>query len=150
MAVGKHAIAEPVLRAKVDTRREGDLEALVRQVAGWFDHAPTEAQIFFAPEVANVIRCTIQVTDRRRRVIVGPAIVHLWISDLASGVPGGTQTVAFVTGTLLDTFDPNVRFNALTDANGLIEIDITVTGAGTRDVYAQVLPPVQSARGTWV
>lgn len=149
MAVGKHAIPQPVLRAKIDTRREGDIEALVFQLAGWFDHGPLEAQVSFGAEVANVVRCTIQVTDRRRRPIIGPAVVHFWISDLASGVPGGAQTVAFVTGTLLDTFDPNVRFNVLTDDTGLIEIDITVAGSGSRDVYAAVLAPPQSARGTW-
>lgn len=143
-------IPEPTLRAPNIESSAIDIYRFQRDVAAMFDRYPAEATITFGSESANVIRFTVKVFDRRRKSTVGPWAVHLWVSDSDSLVPGGTQTVSFVTGTVLNTHDPNVRWDVLTDQEGTIVLDVSVSGAGTRRVAALVYPAVQSsAQATW-
>lgn len=143
------AIVEPTIPSDVKPDRAVDIPRWCRVVAGFFDRYPLEVTISKGAETADVIRWTLQVTDRRGRVALGPFVVHLWVSAADTGVPGGSQTVTVVTGSALDTHTANVRYTVLTSATGLIELDIEVTGSGDRTVYAEVRPAPQSMEGSW-
>lgn len=143
------AVLEPTIPSDVKPERAGIIANWCRVVAGMFDRYPLEAAITFGAETADVRRCTVQVQDRRNRSAIGPFKVEVWVSTAATGAPGGSQTVSFVTGTVVDTVTANVRYVVLTSATGLIEFDIEVTGAGSRTVYAEIRPALQSMEGTW-
>lgn len=141
-------IPQPTLRGKTLPGRTGDIERWCQEVAALIDRYPVEAVIQIGAETANVRRYTITVKDRRLRETVGPWVVHVWISDAATLVPGGTQVVTFPTGTVLDTLVADERFRVLTNAAGVIEMDVEVSGSGNRYVVAIVEPAPQSSGPT--
>lgn len=109
---------------------------------------PLEAAFTFSG-TGPLKRCTIQVTDRLARGTNGPEIVLIWISDSASGTITTGQSVTFPTGTVLVTYVVNAKWLVMTNVKGIIEMDITVSGSGTRHVYAVVMPPPQIGTSQW-
>jgi hypothetical protein len=91
----------------------------------------------------GVRRIRLQVVDRLKRDWSSLWTVHVWLSTTLGGTPGGTQTVALLTGTALETYTPNVRWRFLTDATGAIELDVSGVASGTRYVFAEVLGEVE-------
>lgn len=144
------AVPEPTLPSDVRTDRVGALAAWFRLVAGMFDRSPLEAAISISAETADVITFTVQVQDRRARTAIGPFVVDLWVSNAADGTPGGTQTVTVNQGVVMDTIAADEQFVVLTTPAGLIEIDVEVSGSGSRTVYAGVRPALQSKGAVWV
>lgn len=143
-------IPEPTIPSDVNTARVGDVEKWCRTVAGFFDRSPAEVTVTATAEAADVRRFTVQVADRRLRPVAGRWNVHLWLTDDASGLPGGTQTVTFVTGDVQDTYIPQVRWTVRTDDYGKIVMDVEVTGAGSRRVVAIASPaPQESGSFAW-
>lgn len=84
-------------------------------------------------------RITLQVMDRRQADFPGRWIVAVWIATAAGGDPGGTQSVAVVTGYAWRTVVADQAFEFVTDADGTIELDVTEAGAATRVFVAAVL-----------
>lgn len=133
------AIIEPVLRGDVKGDRPTDISRAFREVAGLIDRNPAEAQIRVQADSASVARFFVQVVDRRGRPAVGPFTVHLWVTTNDSTlVPGGSQTVAFVVGTVLDTLAANERYVVLTDPQGRIELTVTALSTQTARLAALV------------
>ncbi len=117
----------------------GDVAQTLHTLRTFFDVPRAWCSVTAGAEAADVRRITLQVRDRLRNVWKRRWRVHFYLTTTEGGNPGGTQTVVFVSGTLLDTHTANVRYTALTDADGKIEIDVGVIGAGTRFVYADVI-----------
>lgn len=149
MSSGVPAIPSPTIPGDIQPQKQGDIARWARLLAGLFDRSPLEANITFGAEAANIRRVTVRAVDRLNRAVIRPCVVHVWLSDNVNGTPGGTQVVTFVAGTVLHTYTPNVRWEVLSDSTGLIQFDVEVTGAGSRGVYATVMPAPQSATGSW-
>ncbi len=102
-------------------------------------------------EAADVIRFTVQARDASGAVDqAGRRHVLIVVSASSFGAPGGTQTVTFNTGTILVTHTANQIYLVESDATGMIEVDVNVSGAGSRYVRASVgdSEPVE-LDGTW-
>lgn len=104
---------------------------------------------------SDTIRFSIQITDARASAsadaLAGRRRVTVIVSTSSFGAPAGTQTVAAgSTGLVLVETTADQVLECETDANGLLEIDITVSGAGDRFVRAYVgdSEPTE-LQGTW-
>lgn len=98
---------------------------------------------------ANAIRATLQVIDRRGNDVPGLWAIVASVGTTADGVPGGTQTVAAVGGSV--PLVANQTLLAITDDTGEAVVDITVAGAGSRYVSAWIDGElVVSAELVWV
>lgn len=65
--------------------------------------------------------------------------VRLWISTTAYGAPSAAgNTVSVATGTTLETVVANADYEVVCDADGKVEVDITISGAASRYVMAEV------------
>lgn len=155
------AIIEAVLKGDVSGDRPKEVTGAFRQVAGLIDRDPTEALIRVQADSATVDRFFVQVVDRRDREAVGPYCVRLWVTTDSVGlVPGGSQTVAFIVGTVLDTLAANERYRVLTDPKGRIELTVTDTVPQTVRLVLSVdgfmhvsdsilLAAASTSSGTW-
>jgi hypothetical protein len=92
-------------------------------------------------EATNTRRITIQVTDQlpQKQAWGGAGwIAHVKISPTAGAAPDGTgNTVALVAGRCIETITPNAEWNFEADANGKVQLDLTVSGAATRHVSSE-------------
>jgi hypothetical protein len=89
---------------------------------------------------ANKIKFSCQVTDPRGTVgaaaVTGRRLLTVIVATTSNGAPGGTQTLAVVTGALVATLAAGTVLLVETDADGLAEVTLEVTGAGDRYVRA--------------
>lgn len=137
------------LRAHTDPREAQ------RQLAIHFDSPEASVRGTAGAEDTNVTRFTLQVVDRLgnpwARVGGGRWLVFVYISPTEHGDPSATgNTVAFVTGTVVQTIVAHSTYLVLTDADGLIELDVTVAGAAVRVAHAMVVgPPEPGQAGEW-
>lgn len=97
-----------------------------------------DAKITAGSEAANVRRVTIQLVNRRREAIKARVPITVLIATTQSGTPTNSQTASVNAGTLYATYTTNAALLILTDADGKIELDVTVAGAATRWVTAVV------------
>jgi hypothetical protein len=124
-------------RAAASSKRTGQV---IQRISELFDEHRAQALISVGAEGGgNIRRFSIQVVDRlgepyrfRWRVLVK-------VATTAGGDPGGTQAVTVATGALLQTIIANKLVMALSDADGLIEVDVAVVGAETRYVAVEVV-----------
>ncbi len=101
---------------------------------------PFKTVITAGDEAANVRRVTIECTDRHGYKRPARYLVRVWISATSLGVPGGSQTISLVTGTLIQTVSANVALVIASDANGAIVFDLDAgAGAQTRYVSATII-----------
>jgi hypothetical protein len=126
------------------------LRRMTGQVAALFDRDPVECRADVGAEVSNVRRITVQVVDRLGVEWPGIWPVRVWIATVDGGGPAGTNTLGVVTGTLVSTLISGQYIEGLTNASGVLEVDLTVTGAANRFVRAFVVGiPVQVAATTF-
>lgn len=115
-------------------------------VMGWmasliakFDTQHVTARIEAGDEDgSSVRRFTVQVVDRLTNPVRDRFPVRFTVGTADTGAPAGTQTVSVVTGATVQTVAANQCIDLMTDAAGLAEVDVTVTGAGTRYVRATI------------
>ena len=86
-----------------------------------------------AEYAANERRVTIQGGPWRQKV-------RVWISDADYGAPDDTgNTVTVETGTAMGNNDvANEDYEIISDASGTVKIDITIAGAASRYVMAEI------------
>jgi len=85
-----------------------------------------------AAEGADARVITFQGAAGRHRV-------RIWVGTSAYGAPSATDnTVAVSTGTQLREITANADYEIITDAAGAAAITVTITGAATRHVMAEV------------
>lgn len=128
----------------------GQWEDFARKLLTLFDRPVAEASVSAAAQAGPTRRVTIQVRDRIRKAWAGRWRVHVYVTAAPDADPGGTQTVALVSGSALETFVPNVRWMFLTDTDGKVVLDLTLAGVGMRFVYADVVgKPAGSDALSW-
>jgi len=103
-------------------------------VADGWDKSYIKATFEAGAEAADTIRVTISVCNRKNARVTGAFVLRVIVGTTDDAVPGGTQTVATVTGTNILNITANEVADILTDENGQVVLDITVAGAGTRYV----------------
>jgi len=65
--------------------------------------------------------------------------VRFWIATSDYGAPGAAgNTVSIATGTTLQTLVAHADYEVISDAAGTVEVDITVSGAASRYLLAEV------------
>ncbi len=97
------------------------------------------ASISAGAESGDTRRVTVQLTDAAGANLASRAAMRVWISASEFGSPSSTgHTVAVATGTSLTTVLSNADYRLLTDAAGVIELDITAAGAPSRYVMVEV------------
>jgi hypothetical protein len=136
-------------RAATSGKKAG--QAFTR-MADLFDEHRAAAQITAgAEDGGNTRRFTIQVVDRLREPWKARWRVLVKIGTAADGDPAGTQTVSVATGTLLQTIAADQLLMVLSTPNGLIEVDVTIAGAETRYLAAEVVGKFDTETGaiTW-
>jgi hypothetical protein len=105
---------------------------------------------FGAENGSSVRRCTLRVVNRRGVACVGVFLVGVSLGLTEDGAPGGTQTLSVAKGQVFLTAAANVTLLVFTARDGTAEIDITVTGAGTRHVRAWAIAASDANSASWV
>lgn len=127
------------------------VQKFASDVSKAMDERRATAVITASSESANVVTFTLSVVDRLGRApLEGYWFIRLWISTTAAGGPGGAQTVAVTTGTLVENTGDQI-IDAQTDDSGVLVFTVTIAGAATR--YARVAlieEVVSSSAATWV
>lgn len=97
---------------------------------------------------ANIIRFSIQVMDGNGTNLAEVTKLQVWVGTADKGAPAGVEVVTVSTGTLLFSLIANQFLEVQTDATGLLNLDISIIGAGDRYVMA-AMEKVYSSQGTW-
>ncbi len=97
--------------------------------------------ITFGAEAADVIAITIQARDAANNNLAANVLVNLWIATAAMGAPSATgNTYALTTGTSVFAFtgQTNAHYSVLSASSGAVVFNLTVAGAATRYVMAEL------------
>ena len=123
------------------------LQAL-RTLRAFFDTPLVECTVEASAEVADVRRITFQVVDRLKKPWAARWAVFFWIASTENGEPDSSgNTLSLVAGTQeIKALTANSAYIIETDGDGRAQIDLEVTGAGTRFFRSLVLGPVKSSQ----
>lgn len=127
------------------------VQKFASDVIGAIDARRATAVVTASAESANVVTFTVTIVDRLGRApLEGYWFVRLWISTTAAGGPGGAQTVAVTTGTLIENTGDQI-IDAQTDDSGVLAFTVTIAGAATRYARVALIEEVDSSSAaTWV
>ena len=90
-------------------------------------------------ESADKRTLTIQARDAGDNDLAERVAVRVWISTSDYGAPSAAgNTVAIETGTQLGQIVANADYDVISDAAGTVEIGITISGAASRYVMAEI------------
>lgn len=138
--------------AQARTLQFGSDQAVLQQVRTWFDTPIATCVVTAgAEDGSSKRRITVQVVDRLKRPWAGRWLVWIFLSTTAAGDPDGTgNTVAFVSGSVQEEIVVNGEWSILSDADGQVVFDVTVSGTAARFVGSLVLgQPQPSAQLDW-
>lgn len=127
-----------------DPRR--DLDAIREAI----DRPALRATISLGAEASNVIPVTIQAVNRYKRPYRGAVRVNFWAATTQWAGPAGTQTFSIVKGTSVFNYTANRHIMLLTATDGMAIVNITVSGAGTRYLYADVGGAIEGVPAVWI
>lgn len=139
-----HDKRRATIRDITDGGNRRQVEAFAREVAGKFDVGIAQVRVTASPEVVNVRTVTLQLVDRNGAPLKERWMARVWVATTAFAAPGGTQTVAVTAGTIFQTIVGNQHYLIMTDANGTITLDVTVSGLGTRHIHAYAIAPIDT------
>jgi len=98
-----------------------------------------DLNVTFGAETADEIVVTAQARDAVDNNLAQRMAVRVWVATSEYGAPSATgNTVAIDTGTILQTITANAFYDLISDATGKVEVGITVAGAATRYVMAEL------------
>lgn len=98
-----------------------------------------DLNVTFGSEAADEIVVTIQARDAADNDLAEHMAVRVWVATSDCGAPSAAgNTVAIDTGTELQQIVANADYEIISDATGKVEIGITITGAATRYVMAEI------------
>jgi len=90
-------------------------------------------------EAADTRTITVQARDAANNNLAERVLVRVWISTADYGAPDATgNTVAVSTGATYETETANAAYKIISDANGTVAIDVTISGAASRYVMAEI------------
>lgn len=113
-----------------------DVAQFCREVAKKIGQPGLSVIASVAGQSAGARLVSFQVVNCVNQPVTGRFLVHAYVATSAGGDPGGTQTVAFVTGDVLETLDPMVRWNVLTESDGTFSFTLTAAAGQTRVCHA--------------
>ncbi len=92
-----------------------------------------------AAEAADKRTVTIQARDAGDNDLAERVLVRLWIATTDYGSPNATgNTVAVETGTEIEEVLANAHYMIESDAGGTVAVGITISGAASRYVMAEI------------
>ncbi len=92
-----------------------------------------------AAEAADKRTITVQTRDAADNNLAERVLVRVWVGTSDYAAPSATgNTVAVETGTTYETETANAAYKIISDADGKVEIGITISGAATRYVMAEI------------
>ena len=102
-------------------------------------------------EIADKRIFSIQLTDADGNALAARALVRVWISDADYGAPDATgNTVTIDTGTEYAEELANAAYRVISNAAGLIEVGVAISGAASRYCLAEIEGlVVSSGQITW-
>ena len=102
-------------------------------------------------EIADKRILSIQLVDAVGNNLAARALVRVWMSDANYGAPNATgNTVTIETGTQYAEEVANAAYRVITNAAGLIEVGVEISGAASRYVMAEIEGlVVSSGEITW-
>jgi len=120
-----------------------DFQRLVRL---HFDRPVAAVKVTATDEAADSRTFTLQVVDRRGKDWPGGWLLAWFLTPTEGGAPSSTDNTfgSHSAGTLWEEVTANAAYVSLTDSDGVVEFDLTVTGAGTRYLYASVVGRMDS------
>ena len=121
------------LAAAVRVQSPTELTQFATTVAEWFDEPP--AAVRFSGSGGVVTGMVVNRLGEQWKG--GPWLVRVWVATADKGGPGGTQTVVFTAGTVIQTIEVGRSWDVLTENDGTLAM--TVTASGNRWVSAMVL-----------
>ncbi len=98
-----------------------------------------DLNVTFGAEAGDEIVVTVQARDATDTNLAEVMAVRVWVATSDFGAPDATgNTVAIDTGTILQTITADAFYELITDAAGKVEVGITISGAATRYVMAEI------------
>ncbi len=105
-----------------------------------------ELQITVGAESGDDRQITVQVRDAGGNDLVRRVLVRLWIATSNYGPPDAAgNTVTVDTGTTVQTISANAHYLVESDADGQVQLTLTVSGAASRYVLAELDGAVYSS-----
>jgi hypothetical protein len=117
----------------------------IRQLAAAIEQAQASVRVSCGAEATNTRAVTMQVVDRRGRAWAKRWLVLFYIANGPASAPGTSQTVTLTTGTVIKALTTDSVYLVRTDENGVAVINLTVSGAASRYVIANVLPEASTS-----
>lgn len=128
-----------ILRPLREGQNAREVERFAADVALIMDRPRASARFTIGAQATLTRPIALQVINRRKYPISARFLLLVWLSTSDGGDPGGTQTVAFTSGTVLETITANQEYRVLTTTAGAAGFDLTLPGTGTRYAEAIVL-----------
>lgn len=127
-------------------KQAANTDSVLRALRTHFDSPLAHCHVSVGAEAANVRRVTLQVRDRIRSEWPDTWLVLVYLTTTSGGDPSSTgNTVEFVTGNVFTTMLPNGAWEVISDEDGVIAFDVTITGAATRYVVSAVRGKVRES-----
>jgi len=90
-------------------------------------------------EAADKRTITVQARDAADNNLAQRVLVRVWIAATEYAAPDATgNTVAVETGTTYETETANAAYKVISDANGTVAIGVTISGAASRYIMAEI------------
>lgn len=90
-------------------------------------------------ESADERTITVQAQDAAGEDISGRFLIRVWIDDSEYAPPDSAgNTVSIDTGTIYETETANAAYKIITGTDGKIEVGITISGAASRYIMAEI------------
>ena len=90
-------------------------------------------------EAADKRTITVQARDAANNNLAQRFLVRVWIDTVEYGDGDATDnTVVIETGTEYDDEMVNAAYKVISDANGTVAIGVTIPGAATRYIMAEI------------
>lgn len=126
-----------------DSGNADELRLALTRIAGFIDNPIADVSITPETTATSPRLVTFQVRDR-----LNVAWKARWWVEIMVGTSeydaGGTQTLTIVTGAVMVQIVPDVLVRCLTDANGVVALNVAAA-AGTRYITASVVGRAQSS-----
>ena len=102
--------------------------------------------ITFGQETDDTIAVTLQARDLQGVALAERFLVRVWIATSDYGAPDATDnTVSVTTGTVHTIEAADAAYTVVSDANGTVVLNVTVSGSATRCVLAEIDGRVHSS-----
>ena len=122
-----------------DYRGRGIFGPTLGIAAGDLQDLVPNLNITAAAEAADERVITIQARDGADNSLAQRVMIRVWVATTDYGAPSATDNaVAIDTGTILQTITAHAYYELISDAAGKVEVGVTISGAASRYVLAEI------------